>query len=82
MRTNSKQLVLDGPANDLSSSLRRELGQNFIRWQVQLDAPVQLDAYDPHSLERMEDLAYAFMDDLEASDSPYSIESLVRTLGL
>lgn len=72
--------LLDGPQNNIDMQLADIIGDNYYRWQVWLENPIRLDDIHPDTIERLADLAYEQLEEMEAYDSSQRLGCLVEKL--
>jgi predicted patatin/cPLA2 family phospholipase len=74
------KVLMDGPQNNIDMQLADIIGENYYRWQVWLENPIQLDDIQPASIERLIDLAYEQLEEMEAYDNSQRLGCLVDKL--
>jgi hypothetical protein len=72
--------LLDGPQNNIDMQLADIIGDNYYRWQVWLENPIRLDDIHSDTIERLADLAYEQLEEMEAYDSSQRLGCLVEKL--
>ena len=75
-----RKVVMDGPQNNVDLHLNNILGDNYYRWQVWFEDPIKLDGIEESSLNRMIDLAYGHLEEMEAYDNRQRLGCLVEDL--
>jgi len=71
---------MDGPQNNVDLHLNNILGDNYYRWQVWFEDPIKLDGIEESSINRMIDLAYGHLEEMEGYDNRQRLGCLVEDL--
>ena len=72
------KVLMDGPQNNIDLHLNSTLGDNYYRWQVWLEDPIELDDIADASINRLIDLAHGYLEEMEAYDNRQRLGRLDR----
>ncbi|UJR06635.1 hypothetical protein I4U23_010919 [Adineta vaga] len=74
------KVLMDGPQNNIDLHLNNVLNENYHRWQIWLENPIDLDDIQPESIDKLIDLAYGHLEEMEAYDNRHRLGLLVEKL--
>jgi patatin-like phospholipase/acyl hydrolase len=75
------KVIFDGPQNNIDSQLHNMLGdEKYNRWQVWLEEPIALDDIKKETLNNLMELARAYFEEMDASDSNTRLGKLIERL--
>ncbi|CAF1155705.1 unnamed protein product [Rotaria sp. Silwood1] len=73
------KVILNGPQHNIESQLSNILGSDqYNRWQILLEKPISLDDISKESLDNLIELARAYFDEMDASDSNNRLGKLIE----
>ncbi|CAF1426153.1 unnamed protein product [Didymodactylos carnosus] len=71
---------MDGPQNNTDLHLSGILDDNYYRWQIWLETHIELADIGDASIDRLVDLAYEHLEELEAYDNRHRLGCLIKNL--
>ena len=74
------KVLMDGPQNNIDLHLNRILGDNYYRWQIWFENPIELDDIRESSINRLIDLSYEYLEEMEGYDNRQRLGCLVEDL--
>ena len=74
------KVLMDGPQNNIDLHLSSVLGENYYRWQIWLENPIELDDIREASISRLIDLAHGHLEEMEAYDNRHRLGRLIEDL--
>jgi hypothetical protein len=74
------KVLMDGPQNNIDLHLNNVLGDNYYRWQIWLENPIELDDIKEASINRLIDLAHGHLEEMEAYDNRHRLGCLIESL--
>ncbi|CAF0848943.1 unnamed protein product [Adineta ricciae] len=74
------RVLMDGPQNNIDLHLNSVLNENYHRWQIWLENPIDLDDTEENSINKLIDLAYGHLEEMEAYDNRHRLGLLVEKL--
>ncbi|CAF3570318.1 unnamed protein product [Rotaria sp. Silwood1] len=72
------KILMDGPQNNIDLHLNSVLGDNYYRWQIWLENPIDLDDIQDKSINRLIDLAHGHLEEMEAYDNRHRLGCLIE----
>ena len=74
------KVLMDGPQNNIDLHLSNVLNENYYRWQIWLENPIELDDIRGQSIDRLIDLAHGHLEEMEAYDHRHRLGRLIEEL--
>jgi patatin-like phospholipase/acyl hydrolase len=74
------KVLMDGPQNNIDIHLNNVLDENYYRWQIWLENPIELDDIREASINRLIDLAHGHLEEMEAYDNRHRLGRLIEEL--
>jgi|GEM_PF-308282 len=72
--------VLNGPQNNLNHHMSALYGEHYRRWQAYMDEPIALDDFHPEKLDKLVDIAFNYVEELEVREDPLRLSGIVEQL--
>jgi predicted acylesterase/phospholipase RssA len=74
------KVLMDGPQNNIDLHLNNILNDNYYRWQIWLENPIELDDIRDTSINKLIDLAHGHLEEMEAYDNRHRLGRLIEDL--
>ncbi|CAF4207026.1 unnamed protein product, partial [Rotaria magnacalcarata] len=74
------KILMDGPQNNIDLHLNSVLSDNYYRWQIWLENPIELDDKQDTTTDRLIDLAHGHLEEMEAYDNRHRLGCVIENL--
>ncbi|CAF1650590.1 unnamed protein product [Rotaria magnacalcarata] len=74
------KILMDGPQNNIDLHLNSVLSDNYYRWQIWLENPIELDDKQDTTIDRLIDLAHGHLEEMEAYDNRHRLGCVIENL--